>query len=219
VNDETELQAAPGFVAPELRDELPGLRLRWVTVAHKARTSSPAVVGRLRELSNRYRGAGVVAMRTQPIPHAYRAFFRQIGLDPDVDRIPSEEAAVARLLHGHFQSHGTLEDALLIALVETGVPVWALDADLVDPGGLGIRTAASGERLGGADHAYPLAPSQLVVADARCIHARLFGEVAPGHAAGARTERIALFSVGVEGVPAIHVEEALWVCSEALGPA
>jgi DNA/RNA-binding domain of Phe-tRNA-synthetase-like protein len=219
VSDETELQAAPGFVEPELRHELPGLRLRWVTVARKARTSSPAVVGRLRELSNRYRGAGVVAMRTQPIPHAYRAFFRQIGLDPDVDRIPSEEAAVARLLHGQFQSHGALEDALLVALVETGVPVWALNADLVDPGGLGIRTTVPGERWGSADHAYPLAPSQLVVADARRIHARLFGAVAPGHAASARTNRIALFSVGVEGVPAIHIEEALWVCSEALAPA
>ena len=35
-------------------------------------------------------------MRTKPIPQAYRAFFRQIGLDPDVDRIPSEEAARRR---------------------------------------------------------------------------------------------------------------------------
>jgi hypothetical protein len=44
----------------------------------------------------------------------------------------------------------------------------------------------------------------------------LFGEVAAGHGAGSRTRRIAAFSVGVEGVPAIHVEEALWVCAEAL---
>ena len=51
----------------------------------------------------------------------------------------------------------------------------------------------------------------------RRIHGLLFGELAPGHAATARTKRIALFSVGVEGVPAIHVEEALWVCAEALG--
>jgi hypothetical protein len=26
-----------------------------------------------------------------------------------------------------------------------------------------------------------------------------------------------LFAVGVEGVPAIHLEEALWICAEVLG--
>ena len=82
-------------------------------------------------------------MRTKPIPQAYRIFFRQIGLDPDVTRIPSEEAAVARLLHGEFRSAGLIPDACLVALIETGVPVWALDADVVDEGGLGIRTATA----------------------------------------------------------------------------
>ncbi len=215
--DELELRAAPGFIDEQLRAELPGLRLDWVSVASTKRSSPPAVIARLRQLSDRYRGASVIAMRTQPIPHAYRAFFRQIGLDPDVDRIPSEEAAVERLLHGQFRSSGALEDALLIALVETGVPVWALDADLVDQAGLGIRTTTDGELLGVGAHAYPVGPARLVVADARCIHGLLFGELAPGHGATARTKRIALFSVGVEGVPAIHVEEALWVCAEALG--
>ncbi len=215
--DELELRAAPGFIDEQLRAELPGLRLDWVTVAGVKRSSPPEVVARLRQLSDRYRGAGVIAMRTQPVPHAYRAFFRQIGLDPDVDRIPSEEAAVERLLHGQFRSSGALEDALLIALVETGVPVWALDADLVDPAGLGIRTTTHGELLGVGERASQVGPARLVVADARRIHGLLFGELAPGHGATARTKRIALFSVGVEGVPAIHVEEALWVCAEALG--
>jgi DNA/RNA-binding domain of Phe-tRNA-synthetase-like protein len=215
--DELELRAAPGFIDEQLRAELPGLRLDWVSVASTKRSSPPAVIARLRQLSDRYRGASVIAMRTQPIPHAYRAFFRQIGLDPDVDRIPSEEAAVERLLHGQFRSSGALEDALLIALVETGVPVWALDADLVDQAGLGIRTTTDGELLGVGAHAYPIRPARLVVADARCIHGLLFGELAPGHGATARTKRIALFAVAVEGVPAIHVEEALWVCAEALG--
>jgi hypothetical protein len=31
------------------------------------------------------------------------------------------------------------------------------------------------------------------------------------------TRRVALFSIGVDGVPAIHVEEALWICAELLG--
>ncbi len=217
IGDELELRAAAGFVDEQLRAELPGLRLDWVTVPGARRASPPEAIARLRQLSDRYRGASVIAMRTQPIPHAYRAFFRQIGLDPDVDRIPSEDAAVQRLLHGEFRSGGALEDALLIALIETGVPVWALDADLVDPGGLGIRTTAGDEQLGTDEQAYPLGPTRLVVADPARIHGLLFGELAPGHAATARTKRIALFSVGVEGVPAIHVEEALWVCAEALG--
>jgi DNA/RNA-binding domain of Phe-tRNA-synthetase-like protein len=215
-SEELELQAAPGFVEAELSEELPGLRLDWVTVRRPSRGSSPALVDRLKDLSNRYRGASVIAMRAQPIPHAYRTFFRQIGLDPDVDRIPSEDAAVARLVQGQFQSHGALEDALLIALVETGVPIWALDADLVDSGGLGIRASVAGDRLGSTDKAYPLPPARLVVADARCIHALLFGDVAPGHGVSNRTRRIALFSIGVQGVPAIHIEEALWACVEAL---
>ena len=156
-------------------------------------------------------------MRTQPIPHAYRAFFRQIGLDPDATRLPSEEAAVARLLHGGFRSTELLADALLIALVETGVPVWALDADRVEAGGLGIRTTTRGERFGAVGTRLP--EGRLAVTDARQVHALLFGPIAPGHGADARTPRVALFAVGVEGVPAIHLEEALWISGEVLSRA
>src|SRR5205085_5468152 len=101
------------------------------------------------------------------------AFFRQIGLDPDVNRIPSEEAAVARLVEGQFRSRDIIHDALLIALVETGVPVWALDADLVHAGGLGIRASVAGDRLGGGDAGDRLAPGRLVVLDAEAVHALL----------------------------------------------
>ena len=105
MSEEIELAAAAGFVAPELHTEFPGLRLDWVTVQCRAGPSPREVQGRLAGLSNRYRGASVIAMRTQPIPHAYRSFFRQVGIDPDANRIPSEEAAVDRLLHGGFRSH------------------------------------------------------------------------------------------------------------------
>lgn len=217
MTEELDLRAASGFVDEELSAELPGLRLDWMTMPRGPRSSPRDLVRRLSALSNRYRGATVVAMRTQPIPHAYRTFFRQIGLDPDIDRIPSEEAAVTRLLHGGFRSRGALEDALLVALIETGVPVWALDADLIDSGGLGIRATVAGDRIGRGEQALSVAPGRLVVADTSSrIHAMLFGEVAPGHRVGMHTRRVAVFSVGVEGVPAIHVEEALWVCAEAL---
>jgi hypothetical protein len=56
----------------------------------------------------------------------------------------------------------------------------------------------------------------LVVGDDACVHATLFGEPAPGHAPGAHTSRVVLFAVGVDGVPAIHVEEALWIASDVL---
>jgi DNA/RNA-binding domain of Phe-tRNA-synthetase-like protein len=155
-------------------------------------------------------------MRTHPIPHAYRSFFRQIGLDPDTSRIPSEQAAVARLLQGNFRSRNLVDDALLIGLVETGVPVWALDADLVDVGGLGIRVTVDGDRLGTTEYGSHLPSGRLAVADERCVHALLFGDVAPGHGVSRSTSRIVLFAVGVDGVPAIHVEEALWATVEVL---
>lgn len=218
MREEVELVAAAGFIAPELAAEFPGLRLDWVTAPVRVRSSPREIKARLRQLSSRWRGMSVVAMRTQPIPHAYRTFFRQIGLDPDVDRIPSERAGLHRLLHGHFQSRSLIDDARLIALVETGVPVWAIDADLLHPAGLGIRQTVEGDRVGSGDHAHHVAPGRLAVADPQAVHALLFDSgVAPGHEAGSHTERIALFSVGVDGVPAIHIEEALWVCVEALG--
>jgi DNA/RNA-binding domain of Phe-tRNA-synthetase-like protein len=138
-------------------------------------------------------------------------------LDPDVRRIPSEQAALQRLLHGQFASRNLIDDARLVALVETGVPVWALDAEVVDVGGLGIRLTVAGDRLGSSDQGNHLPPGRLAVADAQNVHALLFDEdVAPGHRVTPRTERIALFAIGVDGVPRIHIEESLFICVEML---
>jgi DNA/RNA-binding domain of Phe-tRNA-synthetase-like protein len=219
VRDEVELSAAAGYVAAEIRAEFPGLRLDWLTAVSHPGDSPREVKRRLHTLSNRYRGASVVAMRTQPIPSAYRTFFRQIGLDPDTTRIPSEAAAVARLLQGAFTPTNLVQDACLIALIETGVPLWALDADVVDPGGLGIRTTVTGDRLGSSGQGNHIPPGRLAVADAQSVHALLFGDVAQEHAVTPRTARVALFAISVEGIPAIHVEEALWVCVEVLNSA
>lgn len=219
MQDDAELYAAPGLIAPELQAEYPGLRLLWVTVKARLRSSPSELKHRLGQLSSRYRGESVVAMRTQPIPHAFRVFFRQVGLDPDVARVPAEAAAVERLRHGGFRSRNVVDDACLIALIETGVPVWALDANLVDAGGLGIRVTTPDDHLGSREPVRPLATGSLAVSDSRSIHALLFEEVAPGHGVSRATERVALFAVGVEGVPSIHVEEALWIAVDALGTA
>lgn len=205
-----------GSIEARVRGEFPELRLDWITVDASPRPSPREVKRWLIGLSDRYRGATVVAMRTKPVPHAYRSFFRQIGLDPDVDRIPSEQAAVERLLHGGFRPQDLVRDSVLIALVETGVPVWALDARQVDADGLGIRTTVAGDSLGG-EGGRALAPGRLAVADGQRVHGLLFGELASGHAVSAQTVRVVLFTIGVAGVPAIHLEEALWLCVDLLG--
>lgn len=189
-----------GWLDPDLAREHPQLRL-WSIVARTALVG-PTTRGlrqRLRVLSDRYTGAKAIQLRTDPIPHAYRAFFRQIGLDPDEDRVPIEAVVLERLRHGGFQSHDRVADAATVALVETGVPVWVLDEDRTD-GELGI------DRRDDA----------LVVADGRGEVCPLFGVPGPDHAPGPDTAAMRLFSVQVAGVPAIHVEEALFTCHEAL---
>jgi hypothetical protein len=139
-----------GWCEREVEEELPGLSLVHLraTVAYTGRGSPPAVRARLRELSNRWAGPHAVNLRQRAVPAAYRVFYRHIGLDPDVVRTPIEEAMLARMFQGGFHSNHLLADALLIALVDTGVPVWALTAAAVD-GPLGIRASREGELLGG----------------------------------------------------------------------
>lgn len=213
-------ETATGWRSPEIEDELPGLRLhvgeaRHVRAGPLTGGSPPEVRARLRGLSNRFRGARAVSIRSEHVPAAYRVFFRQIGLDPDVVRTPIEAAVLERMLRGGFVTDSLLEDVLLIALLDTGVPVWALDADAVH-GTLGIRASAEGEPLGRASHAPALPAGRLVVADASAALAVLFGEAAPGHRPHARTERLLLFAVQVTGVPTLYVEESLWTCRAAL---
>jgi len=206
-----------GWVDADVRSEFPELRLLWVEVAARPGPSPPAVRERLRTLSSRFHGAQAVTMRQDPLPAAYRIFYRHIGLDPDATRTPLEEAAVQRLLDGGFRSRNRLDDALLISLTETGVPIWAADAERLD-GPLGIRPARPGELLGRGPQAQSLSVGRLVVADASGPVAVLFEAPAQGHGVDARTTRMALFSVQVAGVPAIHVEEALWTCVNVLLP-
>jgi len=204
-----------GWVDLEVADEFPELRLIEMPVDASPGRSPESVRDHLRYLSNRYRGAQAVAQRQAPVPWAYRVFYRHVGLDPDADRTPAEAAMLDRLMHGGFKSENLVDDALLIALVETGVPIWALDATRVD-GPLGVRVARAGERLGRAEAAPPVLDGRLVVADAQTPLAVLFGELAPGHGVTADTQAMRLFSVQVAGVPSIHVEEALWQCADVL---
>jgi len=209
---------AEGAIAAEVREEFPELRLLWLSAPAVTGRSPRGVRERLRGMSDRFRGSHAVTMRQAPVPWAYRVFYRHIGLDPDADRTPVEAAALTRLIKGAFKSEGILDDALLIALMETGVPIWALDADRAAPP-LEIRSSGDGERLGRTDEVLPLPAGRLVVADREGPLAVLFGDLAPGHGVTKRTRRMILFSIQVAGVPTIHVEEALHGCLDVLAAA
>jgi DNA/RNA-binding domain of Phe-tRNA-synthetase-like protein len=211
---------AEGWRSAEVERELPGLRLIAAAVrvgrpGPLTGDSPPDIEARLRELSSRVRGARAIGIRTEPVPSAYRVFFRQIGLDPDVERTPVEAAVLERMLRGGFLTGGMLDDILLIALIDTGVPVWALDSERLD-GRLGIRPSLEGEPLGRSADPPLLPRGRLVVADASAALAPLFGQCAPGHRPGPASRQLTLFALQVPGVPGLYVEEALWSSASAL---
>jgi DNA/RNA-binding domain of Phe-tRNA-synthetase-like protein len=195
VSEAHDPELGEGLVDDEVRAEFPELRLRTLEVPRGRARTPPAVRERLRGLSDRFRGAQALALRRQPVPSAYRVFFRHIGLDPDTTRTPVEEAAMQRLIRGAFEATNLLDDALLIALVETGVPLWALDADRVaEPLGIALDRG----RLAVVDREGPIAP--------------LFGELVRPAGVTRETARMLLFAVQAPGVPSIFVEEAMWSC-------
>jgi DNA/RNA-binding domain of Phe-tRNA-synthetase-like protein len=199
-----EPEVLGGWVDAGLAAEFPGLRVAYCLVPAAGGPSPPALRERLRVLSDRLRGAQAVALRGRDVPHAYRVFFRHVGLEPDETRIPVEALVVERLRLGGFPSRGRLPDALAIACVETGVPVWAIDADRLD-GPPGVRPATAADA--------PVPQGRLVLADASRALAVLFD--APEEPTRG-TRRLALISVVVPHVPALFAEEALWIAGEAL---
>ncbi len=217
---DVDLRLEHGWIDPELSEEFPQLGLELArTEAGARRRSPPDVRERLRVLSDRYTGGRAVNLRQQPIPWAYRVFFRQIGIDPDERRTPPEELALERMRAGGFVSRNLVDDALTIAIVETSVALVALDADRVD-GEVGLRLAQARERLGGvgeeAASALRLSPGQIVIADSTRALGMLFGALAEGRGVHTRTARILLCGIRVKGVPGVAVEEALWTAAELL---
>jgi DNA/RNA-binding domain of Phe-tRNA-synthetase-like protein len=211
-----EVEPRRGWLADDLRAEFPELGLRYAVVEAVPGRSPPPVKERLRAMSDRYTGGKAVNLRQEPIPWAYRVFFRQVGIDPDDHRTPPEEAALERMRGGAFRSENLLDDALLIATVETGVALVALDADRVE-GELGLRLAEERERLGGEGR--PLGLRQIVIADRVRSLAVLFGDMAEERGVHPGTRRILIAAVQVKGVPEISLEEAIWTVSEVLtGP-
>lgn len=200
-----------GWVEDELAQELPGLELWTVRVRASSGRSPRSVRERLRVMAGRITGGHVVHMRQDTVPWAYRVLWRKVGLDPDVDRPPAEAIAVERLRAGTLVSRNLLDDALVIATLETGVGIMAFDADRVGAH-LGLRTTERGESLGER----ALRSRQIVVADAQHAVATLDGQVAPEYGVRKETTAMVLAALAAKGVPQIAVEEALWTVVETL---
>jgi DNA/RNA-binding domain of Phe-tRNA-synthetase-like protein len=199
-----------GWVSPEISAELEGLGLHYLVVDQGSGRSPREVKDQLKQLAGRFSGAQAVNLRHQAIPWAYRVFFRHIGLDPDEQRTPVEEIALERMKKGGFPSQSLLDDALTIAIAESGVALRAFDADRVE-GRLGIRQSAPGEPLEGRPGELPV--GTLVIADETRPLALLFGAIGSGRGVSKRTKRTMLCAIQVRGVPEIAVEEAIWLAA------
>jgi DNA/RNA-binding domain of Phe-tRNA-synthetase-like protein len=198
-------------VEPELQAEFPALRLCHIVVEAGSGRTPDSVRHRLREMSNRVNGPMAVQLRQEPVPWAYRVFFRQVGIDPDERRTPIEQMILDRLQAGGFRSRNLLDDAILIATVETGVPLVAFDADRVSDR-LELRLSREGELLGSAGR--PLSSNQIVIADPERPLAVLFADIDPDRGVTPATRRMRLGAVQVAGVPDISIEEALWTAAD-----
>ena len=211
--DEWEVAPEPGWVEAALAEEFPGLSILSTSLETTTGRSPEALRERLRSLSDRIRGPQAIQLRQQPIPWAYRVFFRHIGLDPDTTRTPIEQLIFERIHDGSLKSRNRVDDALKIAMVEVGVALRAFDADRVE-GRIGLRLSAEGEGFEG--RVSPLPEGTIVVADERRPLGIIFDRTAEGRGVRRRTRRVLLTAVGVRGVPDIALEEGLWVASSAL---
>jgi DNA/RNA-binding domain of Phe-tRNA-synthetase-like protein len=208
-----EEEVSTGWVEPALRAEFRGLGLRYRIIPAGTGRSPRELRARLRHLSDRIHGQKVVNLRREPVASAYRVFFRQIGIDPDEHKPPGEAAMLERLRAGRFRSRDLLEDALLVAVVETGIAVRAFDADRLE-GKLGLRIAREGEHLAG--DRVDLPEGAIVIADERRSAGLVFGDTGTAAEVAHATRRIVLCVVRVPGIPEISVEEALWTAGGIL---
>jgi DNA/RNA-binding domain of Phe-tRNA-synthetase-like protein len=211
--EQWETAPEPGWLAPDLAEEFPGLSIATTTITTTTGRSPEALKQRLRTLSDRIAGSQAIQLRQQPIPWAYRVFFRHIGLDPDTTRTPIEQLIFERIHDGRFASRNRVDDALTIAMVEVGVAMRAFDAVRVS-GRVGLRLSEVGEAFEG--RVTPLPDGTIVIADEQRPLGVLFGRTAEGRRVRRGTKQVLVAAIGVRGVPDVALEEALWVAGSAL---
>ncbi|WP_169738322.1 hypothetical protein [Patulibacter minatonensis] len=202
-----------GWVAPDVAEEHPGLELlTWTVATDWPRRTPPAVRDLLARASTRVDGPAVLRAHEDDAPAAHRRFHHRIGRRGDDLRSPIELAYHARIAHGGFAIRGTPHDVLLAVLLETGVPIWALDAS-TSSGDLGIRRSLLGElRRPEDDPRTPEPGPEPAVVDAGGLVARLGREPGEPRRATRRTRRTTFFCARVPGLPDLRVDEAVWLC-------
>jgi DNA/RNA-binding domain of Phe-tRNA-synthetase-like protein len=167
----------------------------------------------MRELASRIGGARVIQARQDTVPWSYRVLWRRLGVDPDVDRTPIEALMVGRLEHGGLPSRGMPTDAIVVATLETGVPIVVVDAAKV-AGKPGLRPATAGEALGGPEAA--LRAGEVVYADEQAPLARFDGQLAVDREVDDDTTAMTVCALAAAAVSQIEIEEALWIAAGML---
>lgn len=207
-----------GWIDHTVAASFPDLGLHWARslVSFMPGPRKQAKAG-LRELSASHQTGRVVARGDDATVRAHQIFFRRIGLDPDrPPRTPAQAAMADRLLQGEFKSRGFLEDASLIALIETGVRVSAMDAAAFS-GSLGVRGARPDEAIEDTDgKPAPLRPGALVVAGDGAPMAAVFGAVDKRWRVQKATAEVILFAIRPPGVAAMQADEAVWMARSIL---
>ena len=205
----------PARVEAGLAAEFPGLAIEARRCSGPA-TPEPGVGERLDLIAGRIRGATAIEMRREPVPAAYRALYRQLGLDPDAELPPAEAAVARRLFDGGVKPSGPLAAALELAVLESSVPVYAFDAAAL-VGGLVVRIVEPGEDVTGADGVARTGPGRIVVADEEGPVSWLFEEAHGRGSADDGTRSLVLMAIGAPGVPGISLDEALETAAGAIG--
>lgn len=158
---------------------------------------------RLGRLAERIGGPQVLRQHEQEVPHAFRKLYLQMGLDPGVQPTPIDAVLQERIAYGMFRSMGLVDDALKVALLETGVPVWAADSAKL-AGDLALQMPDV-DPEGGRPSAVPF------IADGRGTIAPVGGAPKEPHAVGRKTKDLTLFALQCDGISTMHVQEALWL--------
>lgn len=181
-------QAAEGLLAidADVAAEFPGLRLPYAVISglRLDRPRSPLLSERLATAAERLTGPMIRELRASAEGTAYRAFYRQVGLDPDRTRPPVEALVAERVMRGGFVEGPTWRDALVVASVTGGVALQAFDARrLADPPAVTLS----------ADQRLVLSAGGDRVAD-------LLGEPARRYRPGPSTRRLLVVATAVPGI-------------------
>lgn len=198
-------------IEPGIAAEFPELSMTYIRVDVR-HASSRQIAKRLKLLAERIGGAQAVRLREQPIPHAYRTFFRHIGIEPDQIRTPIEEVVVRRLMTGGLAKTWPVEDALTLAVADTGVAVWAYDGSAVR-GGLSLRLAGEGEQI----DREPVSAGTILVTDEKEPLSILFGRFSDRSKATPNSDSVTVCGLRVAGVSQLEIDEALSIFQGAFG--